>query len=129
MLFTKCYSCDELAVPVVLYIREPSSMAEFVEPACDCSVRHDEVVTAHASPVLAIPCQWPQACSGAGEWRAALSLLDDVQAEGLRPGGAAYVAAMAACARGGVVERALELLDRVLVEHPGDETARRRGYL
>lgn len=52
-----------------------------------------------------------------------------MQAEGLRPGGAAYVAAMAACARGGVVERALELLDRVLVEHPGDETARRRSCL
>lgn len=75
-------------------------------------------------PFSPSPFNDPQACSGAGEWRAALSLLDDVQAEGLRPGGAAYVAAMAACARGGVVERALELLDRVLVEHPGDETAR-----
>lgn len=64
----------------------------------------------------------PQACSGAGEWRAALSILDDMQAEGLRPEGAAYVAAMEACARGGMMDLALELLDRVLQEHPGDET-------
>lgn len=102
-------------------------MADFVQPDYECSVRRGEVITVHASPVLTFPCQWSQACSGAGEWRAALSLLDDVQAQGLRPGGAAYVAAMAACARGGVVERALELLDRVLVEHPGDETARRNS--
>lgn len=62
-----------------------------------------------------------QACSGAGEWRAALSILDDMQAEGLRPESAAYIAAMEACARGGVMDRALELLDRVLQDHPGDE--------
>ncbi|CAM9608691.1 unnamed protein product [Ectocarpus sp. 13 AM-2016] len=62
-----------------------------------------------------------QACSGAGEWRAALSILEDMQAEGLRPNGAAYVAAMEACARGGVMDLALELLDRVLMFHPRDE--------
>lgn len=67
-----------------------------------------------------------QACSGAGEWRAALSILDDVHLEGLRPSGAAYVAAMGACARGGVVDLALELLDKVLVEHPGDKRVRVR---
>lgn len=65
-----------------------------------------------------------QACSGAGEWRAALSILDDMQTEGLRPDGGAYVAAMEACARGGMMDLALELLDRVLQEHPGDETVR-----
>lgn len=65
-----------------------------------------------------------QACSGAGEWRAALSILDDVHSEGLRPSGAAYVAAMGACARGGVVDLALDLLDKVLVEHPGDKKVR-----
>lgn len=66
----------------------------------------------------------PQACSGAGEWRAALSILEDMQAEGLRPNGAAYVAAMEACARGGVMDLALELLDRVLMFHPRDERVR-----
>lgn len=65
-----------------------------------------------------------QACSGAGEWRAALSILDDMQAEGLRPESAAYVAAMEACARGGVMDRALELLDRVLQDHPADEAVK-----
>lgn len=72
-----------------------------------------------------------QACSGAGEWRAALSILNDMQAEGLRPESAAYVAAMEACARGGVMDLALELLDRVLQDHPGDEAVRclfARGY-
>lgn len=39
----------------------------------------------------------------------------------MQPGGAAYMAAMAACARGGVVDLALELLDKVLVEHPDDK--------
>lgn len=59
--------------------------------------------------------------SGAGEWRAALSILDHVLEEGEQPGGAMYVAAMAACARGGVVDLALELLERILVEYPGDK--------
>lgn len=44
-----------------------------------------------------------------------------MQADGLSPGSAAYVAAMEACARGGVMDLALELLDRVLQDHPGDE--------
>lgn len=47
-----------------------------------------------------------------------------MQAEGLRPNGAAYVAAMEACARGGVMDLALELLDRVLMFHPRDESVR-----
>lgn len=50
-----------------------------------------------------------------------------MQAEGLRPDGGAYVAAMEACARGGMMDLALELLDRVLQEHPGDETVRVRS--
>lgn len=61
-----------------------------------------------------------QACSEAGEWRAALSILDDLQLEGLKPDGRAYMAAMAACAKGGVVERSLALLERLLIEHSGD---------
>lgn len=65
-----------------------------------------------------------QACSGAGEWRAALSILDDMQAEGLAPESPAYVAAMEACARGGVMDLALELLNRVLQDHPGDQAVR-----
>lgn len=47
-----------------------------------------------------------------------------MRTDGLQPSGAAYVAAMAACARGGVADLALELFDRVLVEHPGDEKVR-----
>lgn len=47
-----------------------------------------------------------------------------MQAEGLRPESAAYVAAMEACARGGVMDLALELLDRVLQDHPSDKAVR-----
>lgn len=78
--------------------------------------------------LISHPCSTPQACSGAGEWRAALSILDDMQAEGLRPDGAAYVAAMEACARGGVMDRALSILERVLILHPGDEKARTAAF-
>lgn len=69
-------------------------------------------------------CVTVQACSGAGEWRAALSILEDAQREGLRPSGEAYIAAMAACARGGVVDLTLELLRKILAEHAGDEAVR-----
>lgn len=61
-----------------------------------------------------------------------MSILDDMQADGLRPESAAYVAAMEACARGGVMDLALELLDRVLQDHPGDKAVRclvARGYV
>lgn len=51
-----------------------------------------------------------------------------MQDEGLRPDGAAYVAAMEACARGGVMDRALSILDRVLTLHPGDERVREYMY-
>ena len=70
-----------------------------------------------------------QACSGAGEWRAALSILDDIASQGLKPESAAYVAAMEACARGGVMDLALELLDRVLQEHPGDDAVRNACHM
>lgn len=79
--------------------------------------KHVHLLIPHPRPVV-------QACSGAGEWRAALSILDDMQAEGLRPAGGAYVAAMEACARGGMMDLALELLDTVLQEHLGDERVR-----
>lgn len=44
--------------------------------------------------------------------------------EGLLPSGEAYGAAMSACARGGMVDLALELLERVLTEHPDDQRVR-----
>lgn len=45
-------------------------------------------------------------------------------AEGLHPGGIAYVAAMEACARGGVIDNAIELLEKILREHPSDKEVR-----
>lgn len=82
------------------------------------------LVDAFSTPVLTVLIP-SKALSGAGEWRAALSILDRVLKEGEQPGGAMYVAAMAACARGGVSDLALELLERVLVEYPGDKEVKR----
>lgn len=47
-----------------------------------------------------------------------------MQEEGLQPDNAAYVAGIAACSDEGLVDLALELLDKLLVENPGDQAVR-----
>lgn len=61
------------------------------------------------------------ACGRAGQWRAALSVLDRMSLAGVSPGTITYNAVIAACGKGKEWSRATTLLEQMRAEHSYEE--------
>ena len=68
---------------------------------------------ARVRPNQVVFCAIISACAAVGQWRAALSLVRGMEAQGVQPDAACFNAAMAACARGRESDAALELLQQM----------------
>ena len=94
------------ALQLLDQLEQPDARAEAATgggDSAEASVRSDPTLHSYASAMTA--------CTRAGRWATALDVLDRIQARPVRLDSATYLAAMAACAEGAQVERALSPVD------------------